>query len=326
MIVIVSSTDLSLKAYDTPHLHPVVSMQLPTSNWTMPKKKGIGQKWEQLLLTQPMLKTDISSHRLRQFFAVVMLNWSTSYKHCQQSKNMLSIVPCTAKQLSEAKCIIIIIVPSQITSSSQKGWPIHDSPPSRPTLTTRFAKWWLSAVTPTNGISFHEWPVPTVDQQALFSSVQQVRSKMVAPKRTRRAKEMLCSWPSLPRRFRSDHPGTWKLWQRSKAQGGSIEIVHNSRKNVVWFWYEMIWHGMAWYKMKWYDMLWRDMIRNCKQCVYTICLYNKQNEKYRIWKYHVFVHDSKALYQLYNLCMSHHETIHAQHILQPLIGKHMCKL
>ena len=26
-----------------------------------------------------------------------------------------------AKQLSEAKCIIIIIVPSQITSSSQKG-------------------------------------------------------------------------------------------------------------------------------------------------------------------------------------------------------------
>ena len=62
-----------------------------------------------------------------------------------------------------------------------------------PTLTTRFAKWWLSAVTPTDRLLFHEWPVPTVDQQALFSSVQQVRSKMVAPKRTRRAKEMLCS-------------------------------------------------------------------------------------------------------------------------------------
>jgi hypothetical protein len=38
------------------------------------QKKGIGQKWEQLLLTQPMLKTDISSHPLRQFFAVVMKN------------------------------------------------------------------------------------------------------------------------------------------------------------------------------------------------------------------------------------------------------------
>jgi hypothetical protein len=69
-----------------------------------------------------------------------MLNWSTSYKHCQQSKNMPSIVPCTAKQLSEAKCIIIIIVPSQITSSSQKGWPIYDSPPSRPYLNHPFCK------------------------------------------------------------------------------------------------------------------------------------------------------------------------------------------
>ena len=173
-----------------------------------------------------------------------------------------------AKQLSEAKCIIIIIVPSQITSSSQKGWPIHDSPPSRPTLTTRFAKWWLSAVTPTDGISFHEWPVPTVDQQALFSSVQQVRSKMVAPKRTRRAKEMLCSWPSLPRRFRSDHPGTWKLWQRSKAQGGSIEIVDNSINIMVWhyviqydtIWYNMIQYDTIWFNMLQYDMKWHDMI------------------------------------------------------------------
>ena len=40
MIAIVNSTDLSLKAYDTPHLHPVVSMQLQTSNWTMPKKRN----------------------------------------------------------------------------------------------------------------------------------------------------------------------------------------------------------------------------------------------------------------------------------------------
>ena len=48
-----------------------------------------------------------------------------------------------------------------------------------------------------------------------------------------RATEMLCSWPSLPRRFRSDHPGTWKLWQRSKAQGGSIEIVDNSINIMV---------------------------------------------------------------------------------------------
>ena len=57
------------------------------------------------------------------------------------------------------------------------------------------------------------------------------------------------------------------------------------------------------------DMLWRDMICNRKQCVYTI----NKNKKYRIWKYHVFVHASKALYQLYNLCVSHqshHETIH----------------
>ena len=42
----------------------------------------------------------------------------------------------------------------------------------------------------------------------------------------------------------------------------------------------------------------------------------KQNEEYQILKCHVFVHASKALYQLYNLRMSHHETTHSRHILQ----------
>ena len=46
----------------------------------------------------------------------------------------------------------------------------------------------------------------------------------------------------------------------------------------------------------------------------------KQNEWYQILKWHVFVHVLTALYQLYNLCMSHrthHETIlHSRHILQ----------
>jgi len=192
MIVIVNSTGLSRKAYDTPHLHPVVSMQLQTSNWTMPKKKESAKNGSSFCSHSQCLKQISRAIRCASF---LQLWWKTDQQatSSQQSKNMPSIVPCAAKQLSAAKCIIIIIVPGQITSSSQKGWPINDSPPSRPTLTTRFAKWWLSAVTPTDGISFHEWPVPTVDQQALFSSVQQVRSKMVAPKRTRRAKEMLCS-------------------------------------------------------------------------------------------------------------------------------------
>ena len=72
-------------------------------------------------------------------------------------------------------------------------------------------------------------------------------------------------------------------------------------------------------------MLWRDMICNRKQCVYTIWLIYKQNEKYRICNNrHVFVHASKALYQLYNLCMSHHETIHARHILQVTLLASIC--
>ena len=52
----------------------------------------------------------------------------------------------------------------------------------------------------------------------------------------------------------------------------------------------------------------------------TMCIYNlvnKQNEKYQICnKRHVFVHVSKALYRWYNLCMSHHGTIHSRHTLQ----------
>ena len=54
-------------------------------------------------------------------------------------------------------------------------------------------------------------------------------------------------------------------------------------------------------------MLWSDMI--------CIMMY-KQNEEYQILKCHVFVHASKALYQLYNLRMSHHETTHSRHILR----------
>jgi hypothetical protein len=75
--------------------------------------------------------------------------------------------------------------------------------------------------------------------------------------------------------------------------------------NTIWYDTMSIWYNMTCYDR--YDMLWRyDMY--------------KQNEWYQILKWHVFVHVLTALYQLYNLCMSHrthHETIlHSRHILQ----------
>ena len=73
-----------------------------------------------------------------------------------------------------------------------------------------------------------------------------------------------------------------------------------------------------WYNMIGYDMIWYDMAR------YDMY---KQNEWYQIWTCHVFVHASKALYQLYNLCMSHqshHETIHSRHILQLTLLASIC--
>ena len=105
-----------------------------------------------------------------------------------------------------------------------------------------------------------------------------------------RAKEMLCSWPSLPRRFRSDHPGTWKLWQRSKHRVAASRLLMILEK--WWYgitWYNMIWNDMVWYDIIWFDiiwydikmklwyMLWRDMICNRQPCVYTICLINKMD-------------------------------------------------
>ena len=63
--------------------------------------------------------------------------------------------------------------------------------------------------------------------------------------------------------------------------------------------------------MIWYDMLWRDMI-----CI------NEMNS-IKSWNV-VFVHASNALYQLYNLYMSHHETIHSRHILQLTLLASIC--
>ena len=94
--------------------------------------------------------------------------------------------------------------------------------------------------------------------------------------------------------------------QRSEARGGNIETVDNSINIMGWHYviqYDTIWHDM----IIWYDMLWSDMI--------CIMMY-KQNEEYQILKCHVFVHASRALYQLYNLRMSHHETTHSRHILR----------
>ena len=142
------------------------------------------------------------------------------------------------------------------------------------------------------------------------------------------ATEMLCSWPSLPRRFRSDHPGTWKLWQGSKAQGGSMEIVDNSINIMVWHYviqYDTIWYqyGMIWYDIMyiiWYDMLWRQIMCNRKQCVYNLV-----KKKYQICKCNVSVHASTALHQKHNLCTSHHVTILSGHILQLTLFASICE-
>ena len=76
---------------------------------------------------------------------------------------------------------------------------------------------------------------------------------------------MLCSWPSLPRRCRSDHPGTWKLWQTSKAPGGSMEIVDDSFKIMVWHYliqYDTIWYDMKWNDMRCYGTIWHVIANN----------------------------------------------------------------
>ena len=57
--------------------------------------------------------------------------------------------------------------------------------------------------------------------------------------------------------------------------------------------------------------------------MYTMWLINK-NKVYQICKCHVFVHASTALYQLYSLCMSHHETIHSRHLLQLTLLASIC--
>ena len=83
-------------------------------------------------------------------------------------------------------------------------------------------------------------------------------------------------------------------------------------------WYNMIQYVTIWYEMTWYDMIWYDMVR------YDMY---KQNEWYQICKCHLFVHASSALYQLYNLCMSHqshHETIHSRHIPQLALLASIC--
>ena len=76
-------------------------------------------------------------------------------------------------------------------------------------------------------------------------------------------------------------------------------------------WYDMIWHDIKWSDMICYGAIWYVI---ATMCIYN--LVNQQNEQYQICKCHVFVHDSKALYQWYNLCTSLLETIHSQHILQ----------
>ena len=119
----------------------------------------------------------------------------------------------------------------------------------------------------------------------------------------RRAKEMLCSWPSLPRRFRSDHPLAWQSWQGSKGQGGSIKISWNINVftdasiditapiYIYIYMYRMIWYNMMWYDMVWYAMLF----------VYTH-LVNITNITHQIC--HVFAHVSTVWYQIHNLIMS----------------------
>ena len=129
------------------------------------------------------------------------------------------------------------------------------------------------------------------------------------------------------------------------------------QSNTLWHdmtWHYMTWHNKTWWKMIWCDVMWFDIIWykwykwiqddakrndmishdmiwcdmegyevNRKQCFYNF--FDKENGQHQICKWHVLVHASKWRYQVYNLYMSHHETIHSRHILQVTLSVSMHK-
>ena len=96
-------------------------------------------------------------------------------------------------------------------------------------------------------------------------------------------------------------------------------IIYISWSDIMCKQYDTIWHDMVWYDIIWYavvrydmiqyDMLWCDMI--------CIMMY-KQNWRVSNLEMSCLCacFQGITVYQLYNLSMSHHETIHSRHILQ----------
>ena len=148
---------------------------------------------------------------------------------------------------------------------------------------------------------------------------------------------MLCSWPSLPRRFRSDHPGTWKLWQRSKHRVAASRLLM-----ILWkWWYGITWYNMIWNDMVWYDIIWFDIIWYDIKWNYVICYggiwYVIANHVYIqfVWstKWIVSNLQMSCLCAWFEGIISMVQSVHVTswkysfpaHSTTHLIGKYMCK-
>ena len=266
MIVSVNSTDLSLKAYDTPHQHPVFQCNCKQAT-ELCQKKGIGQKWEQLLLTQPMLKTDISSHPLRQFFA---LWWKTDQQATSTVSNQRICHPLYHAQQNN------FLKRNASLSSLFQVKSLH-----------RVKKVDQSMIRHLPGLP---WP-PVLQSGDLVQSLPQMASRSM--------NDPFQQWintPFSPRFSRSD-PRWWHLSglgaQRrccvvgpvSPGASGQTILGHGSYgrdqkhrvaaprllmilenhgmiicDNTIWCWYDMIWFDLMWYDMIWFDMIGYDMI------------------------------------------------------------------
>ena len=148
---------------------------------------------------------------------------------------------------------------------------------------------------------------------------------------------MLCSWPSLPRRFRSDHPGTWKLWQRSMHRVAASRLLM-----ILWkWWYGITWYNMIWNDMVWYDIIWFDIIWYDIKWNYVICYggiwYVIANHVYIqfVWstKWIVSNLQMSCLCAWFEGIISMVQSVHVTswkysfpaHSTTHLIGKYMCK-